>query len=53
MLIIKHSQRHLLAMKEDFAIFDTILAPLCKANLLVTCASVPHITNIADDDDPI
>ena len=40
-------------MEEDFAIFDTILAPLCKAILLVTCAGVLHIFNITDDDDPI
>jgi hypothetical protein len=43
----------MVALEGDIAIFNAILAPMCDGNFLATCGSVPHITNLGDDDEPI
>lgn len=44
---------HLVTLEGGTTIFNAILAPMCDGNSLVTCESVPHITNLVDDDGPI
>ena len=48
-----HNGHHLVTFESDIDIFDAILAPMCGGNFLVTCESVTHTTNLADDDEPI
>lgn len=42
----KHSGWHLVTIEGDSFIYNAILAPLCDGNILVTCGSVPHFTNL-------
>lgn len=41
----KLSGQHLVALEGDPDIFEAIIAPLCEANPLMTCGSVPKTTS--------
>ena len=44
-----HSGHHLVSLEGGTALFDAILAPMCSGNCLVTCGSMPHTINLAND----
>ena len=47
------SNCHLVKIEGNSTIFEVVLAPLRDVNPLVTRGSVPHSTNLADDNEPI